>query len=164
MTYNLVYTDFVSWLTAETVVLCGNFVTTVNSHFLPFPYSSSHYSSRITPCLFPFPRDFRGRNGSPDSSFRVHTSTPLYPSCNRWSRVRVVMVRVYRVYELTGTTIVSLWLRVYTNHRFPAAVIFRPPTLIFQITHASLPPVDFWTLTTETQRYTIETYAYTIVG
>jgi len=63
--------------------LCRNFVTVVNSHFLLFPYSNSHSSSlpcsRITPCPFPFRRDFHGRNGNPQCPFPMHTSSARVP-------------------------------------------------------------------------------------
>jgi len=54
-----------------TCCVVREFITTVNSHFLPFPYSNSHFKSRFTPCPFPFPRE----NGYTEFPFPMHTSS-----------------------------------------------------------------------------------------
>jgi len=55
----------------ETVVLCRNFVTIVNSvpsrSHVAIPNPISRY--RITPYLFPIPRDSHWRNGNPEFPF-----------------------------------------------------------------------------------------------
>ena len=79
VTYTPIYTYLVLSLMTETVVLCENFDTIVNSHSLPLPCRNSTLHSRaiITPCPFPLPRDSRGRNGNAEFPLLMHAYTVL---------------------------------------------------------------------------------------